>query len=100
MLTYEERLSRDLKWALNEGGLHFENRSAVQKALKKVGQRLRELEVPYAVVGAMAMFVHGYRRFTEGVDLLVTKDGLLKIHRELVGFGYVLQFPGSKALRD
>jgi hypothetical protein len=35
----------------------------------------------------MALFHHGLRRFTEDVDILVTKEGLKKIHAELAGLG-------------
>ncbi len=100
MLTYEERLSQDSRWALSEGSRHFEKDSAVQQSLNRIAQRLTELEIPYAVVGAMAMFHHGYRRFTEDVDILVTRDGLKKLHKKLEGLGYVPPFAGSKNLRD
>ena len=30
----------------------------------------------YAVIGTMAMYYHGYRRFTESIDLVVTPNGL------------------------
>jgi hypothetical protein len=80
--------------------MHFENESAVHKALRKVTKRLDELAIPYAVVGGMAMFFHGYRRFTEDVDLLVTKEGLAEVHRRLEGLGWVPPFQGSKQLRD
>ena len=46
------------------------------------------------------MFQHGYRRFTEDVDLLVTREGLKEIHRKLEGLGYLPPFQGSKNLRD
>jgi len=100
MLTYEERLASDSRWALSEGSRHFERQSAVQQSLERIAKRLDELGVPYAVVGAMAMFHHGYRRFTEDVDILVTKEGLKTIHRKLEGLGYVPPFEGSKHLRD
>ena len=100
MLTYEERLSQDSRWALSEGSRHFENDSSVQRSLERIARRLDELEIPYAVAGALAMFHHGYRRFTELVDLLVTRQGLKKIHEELEGLGYVPPFIGSKHLRD
>lgn len=100
MVTYEHLLQHDLTWALQEGSMHFEKESAVHKALRKIIQRLQELEVPYALAGAMALFLHGYRRFTEDIDLLVTPAGLQKIHEELEGLGYVPPFPGSKQLRD
>jgi hypothetical protein len=100
MLTYEERLSNDSRWALSEGSRHFERQSAVQQSLEKIARRLQEIDVSYAVAGAMAMFYHGYRRFTEDVDILVTRDGLRKIHARLEGLGYVPLFTGSKSLRD
>src|SRR5438552_9884598 len=100
MLTYEEKLDRDVRWAFEEGGMHFERESAVHKALRKITKRLDELGIPYAVAGAMAMFFHGYRRFTDDVDLLVTPEGLTQLHQRLEGLGYLPPFPGSKQLRD
>jgi hypothetical protein len=100
MVVYEEMLNRDLSWALQEGSMHFEKESAVHKTLKRITQRLDELGISYAVVGGMALFFHGYRRFTEDVDLLVTRQGLDELHRQLEGLGYVPPFTGSKQLRD
>jgi hypothetical protein len=48
----------------------------------------------------MALFFHGYRRFTEGVDIVVTAEGLQQLHQHLEGLGYVPLFPGSRGLRD
>jgi Uncharacterised nucleotidyltransferase len=100
MVEYEQQLSRDFDWALREGSMHFEEKSAVHKALRKITRRLEELGIPYVVVGGMAMFYHGYRRFTEDVDLLVTPEGLKEIHQRLEGLGYVPPITGSKQLRD
>jgi hypothetical protein len=80
--------------------MHFERESAVHKALEKIARRLDELGIGYAVAGGMALFFHGYRRFTEDVDLLVTPEGLKTIHERLEGLGYVPPFEGSKNLRD
>jgi len=98
--TYEQRLDADPKWALREGSMHFEERSAVHDTLRRITSRLTELAIPHAVVGGMAMFFHGFRRFTEDVDILVTRAGLEEIHRRLEGLGYVPPFQGSKNLRD
>src|SRR5947209_1084602 len=100
MATYEQLLDGDVWWALKEGSMHFEKESAVHKTLEKVTRRLKELGIPYAVVGGMAMFFHGYRRFTDDVDILVTPEGLKEVHRHLEGLGYVPPFTGSKHLRD
>ncbi len=80
--------------------MHFEGKSAVYLTLEKITQRLKELNVPYAVAGGMALFFHGVRRFTEDVDILVRREDLPEIHRHLEGLGYVPLFSGSKNLRD
>jgi len=100
MLTYEAELSKDLGYALREGSMHFDEKSSVFRSLHKITSRLKELDIPYAVVGGMALFSHGVRRFTEDVDLLLTPKGLEDVHRELDGLGYVPPFKGSKQLRD
>ena len=100
MQAYEQLLDRDLEWALKEGSMHFEEKNAVHQTLRKIARRLDELGVPYAVAGAMSLFAHGLRRFTEDVDILVTRAGLKEIHRQLEGRGYVRLFTGSKNLRD
>jgi hypothetical protein len=100
MISYEQLLDRDFRWALKEGSLHFEKESAVHRTLQSIVKKLDELGVPYAVAGSMAMFFHGFRRFTENVDVLVSREGLQKIHAELEGRGYLPPFTGSKELRD
>lgn len=80
--------------------MHFEGNSAVHQTLRRLAERLDELGVDYAIAGGMALFFHGYRRFTEDVDVLVTADGLKRIHDSLEGLGYVRPFEKSKNLRD
>lgn len=80
--------------------MHFEGESAVQQTLLRLTEQLKRLQVPYAIAGGMALFLHGYRRFTEDIDLLVSRESLQKIHEALEGLGYVPPFTGSKNLRD
>lgn len=98
--NYEEQLNRNPRWALSEGSRHFEEDSAVFKTLHNIASRLKALGIPYAVVGGMALFRHGLRRFTEDVDLLVTGSDLKLIHEKLIGLGYLPPFTKSKNLRD
>jgi hypothetical protein len=100
MITYEQQLNENVGWAFREGSMHFEKESAVHKSLERIARRLHDLGIPYAIVGAMAMFFHGLRRFTEDVDILVNREGLAELHRQLEGLGYVPPFAGSKHLRD
>ncbi len=100
MISYEDRLASNLEWALTEGSIFFEDRGAVQTALRRIAQRLEELGISYAIVGGMALFTHGVRRFTEDVDILIATESLQRIHDELEGRGYVTPFARSKNLRD
>lgn len=100
MRVYEKDLDLNVDWAMREGSMHFDENSAVHGALREIVRRLRELHIDFAVVGGMALFHHGFRRFTEDVDLLVTPEALEQAHRQLEGLGYVAPFNGSKQLRD
>ena len=100
MLTYEQQLSADHRLALREGSMHFEGESGVHKTLERICRTLDERGIPYCILGGMALFFHGYRRFTEDVDLLVTPEGLQTISEELTGRGYLPPFSGSRNLRD
>ncbi len=84
---------------MSEGSLFFEGKGKVQVALQRIARRLNEIGIPYAVVGGMALFHYGHRRFTEDVDILVTREGLKQIHAALDGLGYV-RSSYSKHLRD
>jgi hypothetical protein len=100
MLTYEQQLDADFDLALREGSMHFEGENAVHKTLRRIAQRLDELGVDYAIAGGMCLFRHGFRRFTQDVDVLITREGLAHVHGELEGRGYVKPFAASKNLRD
>ncbi len=80
--------------------MFFQNEGEVQKSLRRITARINALGIDYAVVGGMALFLHGFRRFTEDVDILVTREGLAKLHQALEGSGYRPPFAGSKNLRD
>src|SRR5438105_9642120 len=96
VVTYEEKLSPNgTDWALREASMHFEEKSAVHETMRRIARRLDELRIPYAVVGGMALFLHGFRRFTEDVDILVTAEGLAALHEKLDGLGYVRPFGAS-----
>lgn len=67
----------------------------LNNALRKLASDLEKHGIAYSVIGAIALNQHGYRRFTEDIDLLLTKDGLRRFREELVGLGYRPAFEGS-----
>ena len=80
--------------------MHFDEKSAVHRTLRRITARLTDLNISYAVVGGMAMFAHGFRRFTEDVDLLVTPAAMEAIRERFEGLGYVRPAGTSTKLRD
>ena len=99
-VNYEDRYRVGGTAALMEAERFLMGESEVQKTLKRITEKLDELQIPYAVVGGMALVAHGYNRTTIDVDLLVTADSLKAIHQALDGLGYLPPFAGSKQLRD
>ena len=85
---------------MSEGSLFFEGQGRVQKTLERIARRLAELQLPYAVAGGMALYAHGYHRFTDDIDILMTRDDLRRLHEELDGRGWTRPFSTSKNLRD
>ena len=79
----------------------MKHRNAVDETIERLAARLAEEKIPYALIGAMAMAIHGEWRFTQDVDILTTREGLDAIHEKLVGRGYLPALAGSrKSLRD
>lgn len=72
----------------------------VHKALEKLAGLLDADEIPYAIIGALALNEYGYRRVTADVDVLLTRVGLDAFKAKWLGRGYVEKFPGSRGMRD
>jgi hypothetical protein len=99
-----ERLPGDREQAfwsgVAEASRFFMGDSDVQRALERLARVLDEEQIPYAVIGAMALNEWGYRRVTVDVDVLLSPEGLDRLRRAVLGRGYVEKFPGSRGLRD
>ena len=68
----------------------------LNKALLKIAADLDREKIEYVVVGAIALNRHGFRRFTEDIDLLLTKEGLEQFRLSLVGRGYRPAFEAAR----
>jgi hypothetical protein len=63
--------------AYAEGLKFFRGVGMINDALTKLARDLDRNGIKYAVVGAIALNQHGYRRFTEDIDLILSHDGEL-----------------------
>lgn len=100
VLRYESELENSFDFVLSEADQLYQRQGRLRKTYERLAKRLDELGVSCSLVGGYALILHGVRRFTEDIDLLVSREGLARLHKELVGRGYVLAATGSRNLRD
>lgn len=81
--------------AFDEGLRFFMGEGTLNETLRRVAKSLDSHHIDYNVIGAVALNQHGYRRFTEDIDLLLTREGLEKFSSELVGKGFRPAFEGA-----
>src|SRR5437764_13558154 len=79
-----------------EGLRYFMGQGSLNNALAQLSADLERHGIDYMIIGAVALMAHGYRRFTEDIDLVLTREGLEAFHRELIGLGYVPAFEGAR----
>ena len=88
-------------WAgVRQASEFFMGQADVHRAMEKLARLLTEEQIPYAIVGAMALNEYGYVRATTDVDVLLTREGLAAFKSRWLGRGYVEKFAGSKGMRD
>lgn len=69
---------------LKEIDKFFQGRDPVHKTMKRLAKRLEKAGIPYAIVGGMAVYAHQYRRTTDDLDVLLTRDGFAEFRRRFV----------------
>jgi len=79
-----------------EGLRYFMGEGTLNRTLARLANDLDQRGIDYIVIGAVALLAHGYPRFTEDIDLVMTREGLQKFHEELVGLGYAPAFHGAR----
>jgi hypothetical protein len=79
-----------------QGQRYFMGQGSLHNTLAQLTSDLKEHGIDYMVIGAVALLAHGYPRFTEDIDLVLTPEGLEAFHRELIGLGYVPAFAGAR----
>jgi hypothetical protein len=86
---------------LREVDQFFMKTGPVHETLRKIARTLTEEDIDYAVIGGMALALHGFVRPTQDVDLLMTREGLERFTERMLGRGYLQAFPGArKHFRD
>ncbi len=100
VFSYESKLESSFDLVLREAEELYQGHGRLKETYERLAKTLEELGVSYSLVGGYALILHGVRRFTEDIDLLVSNEGLNRIHKELIGRGYIRVAPESRNLRD
>ena len=96
MTTAANNDGRSVSETYEEGLRYFMGSGNVNQTLKRLASDLKSHNIDYVVIGAVALLAHGYHRFSEDIDLVMTREGLEKFHRELIGLGYAPAFPQAR----
>ena len=88
--------SRPVAEVYAEGQRYLMGEGMLNNALTRLVADLKQHQIDYVVIGAVALMAYGYPRFTEDIDLILEPDGLDKFHRELIGLGYSPAFSGAR----
>jgi hypothetical protein len=86
--------------ALHRADEFYMGQGSVYEAASRICKTLDEMQIPFAVAGALAVNVHGHQRMTADVDLLLRPDDLKLFKDRWLGLGWVEKFPGSRGMRD
>jgi hypothetical protein len=75
-------------------------RSPVHDTMRRLAKAFHDLDIAFAIAGAMAANAHGHRRTTADVDVLVRREDLTRFKDCWIGRGWIDLFEGSKGFKD
>ncbi len=93
-LDFQEILSRPTS-AYEEGLRFFRGEGLMNDTLRQLARDLDTRNIAYSVIGAVALNQHGYQRFTQDIDVLMTREGLNRFTEQLIGREYRPAFEGA-----
>jgi hypothetical protein len=74
--------------------------SPVHDTMRRLAKAFNDLEIPFAIAGAMAANAHGHQRTTADVDVLLRREDLTRFKDYWIGRGWLNLFEGSKGFKD
>ena len=85
MVTHPKNIERErtVPEVYAEGLRYFMGEGTINKTLARLANDLEQRGIDYMVIGAIALLAHGYPRFTENIDLVMTSEGRQRFNDEL-----------------
>lgn len=78
----------------------FMEKSPVHDTMRRLAKAFHDLDIRFAVAGAMAANAHGHKRTTADVDVLIQSEDLARFKQHCLGLGWIENFAGSRGFRD
>ncbi|MCE2809426.1 MAG: hypothetical protein LW850_31765 [Planctomycetaceae bacterium] len=78
----------------------FMEASPIHETMRRLARILDEMKIPFAIAGAMAANVHGHKRTTADVNVLIRREDLVRFKSKHIGLGWMDKFEGSKNFKD
>jgi predicted nucleotidyltransferase len=78
----------------------FMETSPIHETMRRLSKTLQEMNIAFAIAGAMAANAHGHKRTTSDVDILIRREDLKRFKDRWIGIGWLDKFEGSKNFRD
>lgn len=78
----------------------FMEASPIHETMRRLSKTLNEMNIAFAIAGAMAANAHGHKRTTSDVDILIRGEDLKRFKESWIGVGWLDKFEGSKNFRD
>jgi hypothetical protein len=78
---------------IREISMFFDGTDKVHNTMRRVAGVLESAQIPYAIVGGMAVNAHGHARTTRDVDFLITSEGFSKF-LQLIAASNIRGVPG------
>jgi hypothetical protein len=85
---------------LKEIDMFFQKRHPVHQTTRRLAKLLQKAGIPYAIVGGMAVNLHGAERTTRDVDVLLTQEGFDRFQQEFIGSAFARMRGRSRRFVD
>lgn len=74
--------------ALKELDMFYQGKDPVHQSMHRLVKRLEKANIPYAIMGGMAVVAHKHKRATNDVDVLMTVEGYADFRKRFVPKNY------------
>lgn len=65
--------------------MFFQGKAPVHQTMNRIAAELEKANIPYAVVGGMAVNAHRHHRTTDDLDILLTAEGFARFRQIFIG---------------